>query len=476
MGQVRRFHVEVDFSSEPVLVNFAEECGDEAEEGCLIGKEGGDAGSAFEFEIDAFESVAGAQASLMGGRESEDGEALWDIFFHPSSEFWGGFGIGCDEVFETLLSRLKVRAVEDGADVGSDLGAHVKTRDVGLGVLLEMELAALPRDGRKDGTTGSREPDVGIADDQADAVKAAGLERGEEVAPMDLGLAEGNADTEDRAFAIGADPDGDEDGAIDKLTAVADFFVTGIEDDIGEGTKRTITPDLEFGIELCGAVADLGGTHRVTAEFLDDFRDLAGGDTLDIHLGQGKHEGSFAADAFFQGAGIEVNAIADLRDTELDGAETGGEGFWFEPVGTPEALATSLIRASLERGGTFLDHGLIDEDAEALGKAGGAFGGQELQNGVQEIRIKMVGHVCVLLLDVFGDTPTGNHTGQPLSRPPRAPSGAAAFGSLRSPYFAGPGRGAPTKTRWHFYRNNFTPPPRCLTRCPKNHAQKTGSY
>lgn len=155
MEQDSRFHVEVDFCGEPLFVNFAEEGGDEAEEGCLIGKEGGDAGSAFEFEIDSFEGVAGAQAALVGGRESEDGEALRDIFFHPCSELWSGFGIGGDEVFETILSGLKVRAIEDGADVGSDFGAHVKAGNVGLGVLLEMELAALPGDGRIDGAAGS---------------------------------------------------------------------------------------------------------------------------------------------------------------------------------------------------------------------------------------------------------------------------------------------------------------------------------
>ena len=42
---------------------------------------------------------------------------------------------------------LGVRAIwgeEDAADVGCDFGAQVEARDVSLGVLLEVELAALP--------------------------------------------------------------------------------------------------------------------------------------------------------------------------------------------------------------------------------------------------------------------------------------------------------------------------------------------
>lgn len=42
----------------------------------LVGKEGGDAGSALDFLIDAFEGVAGAHAAMVGGRKGEDGESL----------------------------------------------------------------------------------------------------------------------------------------------------------------------------------------------------------------------------------------------------------------------------------------------------------------------------------------------------------------------------------------------------------------
>ena len=38
---------------------------------------------------------------------------------------------------------------------------------------------------------------------------------------------------------------------------------------------------------------------------------------LDKHLGQREHEGSFAADAFFECAGIKAHAVANLGDAAL---------------------------------------------------------------------------------------------------------------------------------------------------------------
>jgi hypothetical protein len=70
---------EVDFSGEPLFADFAEEGRDESEKRGFVWKEGGDAGSAFEFLIDAFDGVACAHAALVGGREGEDSEALRDI-------------------------------------------------------------------------------------------------------------------------------------------------------------------------------------------------------------------------------------------------------------------------------------------------------------------------------------------------------------------------------------------------------------
>jgi len=68
-------HVEVDFGGEPVVGDFCEDGAGQAQEGGFVWEDGGDAGAAFEFLVDAFEGVGGAQAALMGGWELEDGES-----------------------------------------------------------------------------------------------------------------------------------------------------------------------------------------------------------------------------------------------------------------------------------------------------------------------------------------------------------------------------------------------------------------
>ena len=163
---------------------------------------------------------------------------------------------------------------------------------------------------------------------------------------------------------------------------------------------------------------------------------FAGGDALDVHFGQGQFEGLLAAHALFEGAGIEFDAATDLGDGEGDGGQTEVEGFVLEAVGVAGALIGTLVRLSFENLGAFLEHRLVDEQADAFSQAVGAFFGNELQDGVQEFRLVLVGHV-VLMLDVFGDTPTGNQYGPPstsFSRAPLHPCGVRLrCGSLRSP-------------------------------------------
>ena len=167
-------HVEVDFGGEPFVDMLAEEGGDEAQEAGFVGEEGGDVGAAFEFLIDALDGVAGAHAPVMGGREGVNGEALREVLLHPAGEFGGGFGIKGDALLEPCLGGGQIRRVEDGADAFGHFLTHVEARDVGRGVLLEMELAALPWDGGKDGLAGGGHAGMGIADDETGAVEASG--------------------------------------------------------------------------------------------------------------------------------------------------------------------------------------------------------------------------------------------------------------------------------------------------------------
>jgi len=251
----------------------------------------------------------------------------------------------------------------------------------------------LPRDGPKDGFASGGHAGVIVADDIGDAGESTLDEALEEGTPMDFGFTEGDADAEDDALASGGDAHGDEDGTVAELAGVADFFVAGVQDQIGAGTQGPVAPFLEFGVEEFGAVADLGGTDGVAAEFLDDGGDFAGGNALDVHFCHGEFERLFGADAFVEGTGIEGGFTADLRDTEGDGADAAGESLGFETVGVTEAGVGAFVGLGLEDLMTFDAHGFVDEEAQAFGEAGVVLVSQELQDVVQEFRIGVVSHV-----------------------------------------------------------------------------------
>jgi len=145
------FHVEVDFLGLPVVANFVEQGGDQAQEGGFIGEDPGDSGAAFDFLVDAFQRVAGAQATLVGHREGEDGEALGEVGLHPGGQLWRAGGITGHDFFEAEFCGWAIGAVEDTPNGLGDSGALIQAGHISLGVLLEMELAALPGHGGQDG-------------------------------------------------------------------------------------------------------------------------------------------------------------------------------------------------------------------------------------------------------------------------------------------------------------------------------------
>ena len=214
------FHVEVDFSGFPIVAGFAQERGDQAEEGFFIGEDAGDTGAAFEFLVDALQRVGSAHSFLMGRGQREHREPLRQIFLQPPNEFGGALGIVRDDLLEPLLRGWATGTIEDTAEGAGDFGALVQAWDIRLGVLLEMKLAALPRDGAKDGFARGGHAGVVVADDEGDAAQAALDEALEESPPMHFGFTEGDAHPEDGALACGRDAQGDQDGTVAELAVV----------------------------------------------------------------------------------------------------------------------------------------------------------------------------------------------------------------------------------------------------------------
>ena len=179
---------------------------------------------------------------MMRGGEGEDGEALRQVFFQPSGQFGGAFGVEGDDFLEPLLGRRASGAVEDTAEVPGDLGALLEARDAGLSVLLAVELAALPGDGAKDGFACGGQAGMVVADDEGDTAEAALDEALEKGPPRHFRFTEGDAHPQDDALAFGRDAEGDEDGAVAPLAVVADLFVTGVADQVEIGCQGPVAP------------------------------------------------------------------------------------------------------------------------------------------------------------------------------------------------------------------------------------------
>jgi hypothetical protein len=81
-----------------------------------------------------------------------------------------------------------LRRVEDGADAARDRFALLESGDVGLCVLLQMKLAALPRHAGQHRPTRRFQSDVIVGDDQLHAAQAALDQIFQERAPMHFGF------------------------------------------------------------------------------------------------------------------------------------------------------------------------------------------------------------------------------------------------------------------------------------------------
>ena len=222
-------------SAGPVFVDFGEERGNQPQERWRFGEDARDTGSALEFLVDALGRIGGAQALAVFLGQAEDGEAFGHVELEPGGEFGRGLGVFGDHGLEEGFGEGAVLGMEDFAQFAGDDLAQGELGDVLGGILLEMELAALPGHPREAAHEGLAQAGVIVADDEGDAVQAALLERVEEGTPVDVDFGKRGADAEDSAGAAGVDADGDQDRAVDHGAIAAHLFVAGIEDEIRMG-------------------------------------------------------------------------------------------------------------------------------------------------------------------------------------------------------------------------------------------------
>ena len=139
----------------------------------------------------------------------------------------------------------------------------------------------------------------------------------------------------------------------------------------------------------------MGAGDFQAAHAFQDVGDFAGGDALDVHFGQSELEGAFAAKAFLQGGGVEIDVTAHLRHLKGKRAQAGGDGLGFKAVGIAQTLLGALVRSCLEGIVALGFHGFVDEQPEALGERVLLGIQKELQNGFDNVSLSLVGRVFV---------------------------------------------------------------------------------
>ena len=93
---------------------FHEEGRDEALQSGFGWKDAGDAGAPFEFLVEAFEAVGGAESAPVCFWEGEDGQGFGDVGFQPGAEFGGGLLPFLSDGLEACFGFGTVQGIEDG--------------------------------------------------------------------------------------------------------------------------------------------------------------------------------------------------------------------------------------------------------------------------------------------------------------------------------------------------------------------------
>jgi hypothetical protein len=141
----------------PVLVDFDEDGGGEAEQGIAVGEDADLAGAAFDLLLDCpLDGVGGTHAPPVLLRQGEDGEAFGDVVLEPVGEAVGRATVGGDQTIEFFLRGLQRGGVPDPAQLGADPLADGGVGGVVNGVLGEVELAALPNGTGRGGRPSAR--------------------------------------------------------------------------------------------------------------------------------------------------------------------------------------------------------------------------------------------------------------------------------------------------------------------------------
>ena len=329
-----------------------------------------------------------------------------DIFFEPVGEPVlpllpeGGQGnLGCS------LRELPAAGVEDVPDMCGSDALVAGGGNVGLGILLEMELAALPGDAGESAGQGCADALVVVAGDAQGPVHAPGLETLDESRPVLGRLGKPGGHAQDNPAACPClDADRDENGAIPDGSGHAHLCVGGIQVEVADRRQGAVSPFLEVFVEPGGALADVGGGDApLTPQRGHDLGHLAGRDPLEVHFCNSRVDGPVDARTAFEAGddGLEgCLRSPDLGDVEVDLAGGGPDAPGLESVAVAVATGGALVLPAAQVLVALGEEGMVDDGAEGLceqvsavaGAAIGVRAEKGLDNCVECANLLLFGH------------------------------------------------------------------------------------
>ena len=272
-----------------------------------------------------------------------------------------------DEAIQFGPGGIEIVGVPDGAQFGSDALPDRNVRRMMDGVLGQMKLAALPLGPGEHCRAGGAEAGVVVADDELDAAHAPGHQGVEEFRPVDLGFGERRRDAEQSPAAIGADPDGGQDRGVADDAAVTDLLIAGIQHQLAGLTQGAQAPRFELAVQEGLRAADLGGRQALEAELGHDLSGIAGGDALDVNLGERQHDGARGAPPALQELGIEgLGGVLCLRHLDLGGPRWRVDLLGLVAVGVTLPGAAALVVPGAEVLLPLHAHGEVEQRGECL--------------------------------------------------------------------------------------------------------------
>ena len=144
---------------------------------------------------------------------------------------------------QAFFCRIPIRCIEDRPDVSSYFNFHGLAWNVRSGILLQVQLAALPGNTPKNSASVSPQTLMTVTDNQFHSMQPSIFQALQKVFPIGFLLAQREREKTLRLVArLGDDPSGNQDRCIPNLAVFTHFLIASIQIQVCYLSKWSISP------------------------------------------------------------------------------------------------------------------------------------------------------------------------------------------------------------------------------------------